>query len=401
MNMIGYSVRSSGMGGADVALGSDCAGVSGNPASIGMCSPRSLSAGISLLMPKLSVLNSSMGLDLAGEDQVFPLPYIAYAQRMGDVSPWTLGVDVYAQGGMGVDFKGFPTGPTTTDDFSSQVMYLRFTGAARYAVSDMFSIGLSAMGGYAGMDFAMFPESQGGMDVEGLSSFGYSGRLGVLLKASDAISFGAQYTMETSLDLDGGTASINFGEPTGKVDYDAKMENFTWPQEAEFGVAVMPSSCFTIAADVKWIDWSSAIEVVDLVVTNPPAGYPSDPFPDGMGGYTNTLPFTMNWEDQWVYAVGLEYVINPVHTARLGYNYGKSPVPDDYLSPLFPATVEQHATVGYGLDLGNWGIDLAYEHAFENKQTNNNDNPMENPFGPGIEVDHSQSTLHFSASYSF
>ena len=402
MNMIGYGVRSSGMGGADVAVDSDASGVSGNPATMGQLTDRSVAIGISLLMPELNVSNESMGLDLDGESQIFPLPYIAYSQRLCAASPWILGIEAYAQGGMGVDFKGFPTGPTTTDSFHSKVMFMRLTGAASYQVSDNFTLGLSAIGGYAGMDFSMFPESQGGMDVEGLTSIGFAGRFGLQYKISDALSLGAVYTSQTSLNLDGGTATINFGsQQGGKVEYNAEMKDFTWPQEAEFGIAFRPVPELLIAADAKWIDWSAAMGVVELIVSDPPAGYPATPFPDGQGGYTDTMGFQMNWEDQMVYALGLEYAINEANTIRAGYNYGKNPVPDDNLSPLFPAIVEQHATFGYGLSLGSWGFELAYERAFENSQTNDNDNPMVNPFGPGITMSHSQNTIHFQTSYSF
>ncbi len=402
MNMIGYGVRSSGMGGADAAVDSDASGVAGNPAAMGQLADRSAAIGISLLMPKLNVSNESMGLDLDGESQIFPLPYLAYAQRLGAASPWILGLEAYAQGGMGVDFQNFPTGATTTDSFHSKVMFMRLTGAASYQVCDNLTLGLSAIGGYAGMDFSMFPESPGGMDVEGLTSMGFAGRFGMQYKISEALSLGAVYTSQTALNLDGGTATINFGsEQGGKVEYDAEMKDFTWPQEAEFGVALRPAPALLIAVDAKWIDWSAAMGVVELVVSNPPAGFPATPFPDGQGGYTDTMGFQMNWEDQMVYALGLEYSINEANTLRAGYNYGKSPVPDDNLSPLFPAIIEQHATFGYGLDLGDWGFELAYEHAFENSQTNDNTDPMVNPFGPGITVSHSQNTIHFQTSCSF
>ncbi|RKZ09743.1 hypothetical protein DRQ25_05345 [Candidatus Fermentibacteria bacterium] len=401
MNMIGYNIRSSGMGGADVAVDSDCSGASGNPAALCLLTPRSISAGISLLMPSLNVSNTNMGLDLDGESQIFPLPYLAYAQRMGSTSPWTLGIDIYAQGGMGVDFQGFPTGATTTDTFSSRVMYLRATAAAKYSVTENLSLGLSAIAGYAGMDFSMFPETVSGMDVEGLSSLGYSGRFGVHYKLCDRISVGAQYTSETELNLDGGDLTLNFGSMGGKVLYEAAMEDFTWPQEAELGFTVQAAPSILFAADVKWINWSGAMDVVYLVATNPPSGFPENPFPDGMGGYTNRMPFQMKWEDQWVYALGVEYSLNNEHALRFGFNYGKNPVPDENLSPLFPAIVESHGTLGYGLDLGQWSIDAAYEHAFENMQTNMNDDPMVNPFGPGISVSHSQNTFHLGAGFSF
>ncbi len=402
MNMIGYSVRSSGMGGADAAADGSFAGVAGNPATMGKLADRGMAIGISLLMPKLNVSNEAMGLDLDGEDQIFPLPYLAYTQRLGSDSPWILGFEAYAQGGMGVEFKNFPTGATTSDKISSNVMFMRFTTAASYQVNEALTLGLAAIGGYAKMDFAMFPDGPGGMDVTDMTNIGFAGRFGIQYKVCDGISLGAVYTSEAALDLKDGNAAINFGSAAGGIiDYAAEMKDFAWPQEAEFGIAFHPNSNWLIAVDTKWIDWESSMDVVTLEVSDPPAGYPAAPFPDGQGGYTNSMPFQMKWESQMVYALGIEYAINEMNTVRAGFNYGKSPVPDNYLSPLFPAIVEKHVTLGYGLDLGNLGFDLAYELGLENTQTNNNDNAMVNPFGPGITVSHSQNTIHFETAYSF
>lgn len=111
-----------------------------------------------------------------------------------------LGLEAYAQGGMGVEFLNFPTGATTTDKVSSNVMYMRLTGAASYQVSDKLTLGLSAIGGYAKMEFAMFPESPGGMDVTDLTDTGLAGRFGVQFKVCDRMTLGAVYTSEASLD---------------------------------------------------------------------------------------------------------------------------------------------------------------------------------------------------------
>ena len=242
-----------------------------------------------------------------------------------------------------------------------------------------YSAGLDGTPG-TGDDFA-------GMDVTGLKSFGFAGRVGAQFKVGPMVRFGATYTSESTIKLDDGTATLNFGGM--KVDYDAALEDFTWPQEFEAGVAVTPAKGLTVAADVKWINWSAAIDQPKLKLSNPDsAGVPSE----------NDNTFDMAWEDQWVYALGVEYVLNPTHTLRAGYNYGKSPVPDANLNPLFPATVEQHVTLGYGLTLGQWGINLAYEHAFENTQVNNNAASM---FGPGLEVSHSQNTFSLDATYRY
>lgn len=394
MNMIGYNVRSSGMGGADVAIDSDCSGTACNPATLGRQRAHSMGFGMSLLMPQISTGHDAFGADLDGEDQVFPLPYFAYARKPSDTSPWTIGFDMFAQGGMGVDVRGFPT-PGGPGSFDSQVQYGRLTGAASYRVNDRLSLGLGAMVGYADMEFSLFPEYQGGISVEGLSSYGYAGRLGLHYKVNETLSLGAQYTTEAALDLDGGTLTANYG-PAGSVAFDAEMTDFTWPEEAEFGIAVQASRNLLVAADLKWIGWSRAIDVVKVKPANGPAGIPAPVTPG-----SDALLFDMNWDDQWVYALGLEYAISPMHSIRLGYNYGKSPVPDANLSPLFPAIVEHHLTLGYGLTLGKWAFDLAYEHAFENTQTNSNPDPLVNPFGPGVSVSQAQHTVHGAVTYFF
>ena len=394
MNMIGYNVRASGMGGADVAVATDCSGTACNPAALGVQHMRSLAFGLSSLMPRISTSYDAIGLEVDDEDQAFPLPYVAYAQQLSETSPWTIGFDLFAQGGMGVDVHDFPT-PGGPGSFDSMVRYERLTGAASYRLNDKLSLGLGLMVGYADMEFSLFPEYAGGISVEDLYSFGYAGRLGLHYKINEMFSLGAQYTTEASLDLDGGTLTANYG-PAGNVSFDAEMEDFTWPQEAEFGLAVQATQSLLVAADVKWIGWSRAIDVVKVKASGGPPGMPAPVTPG-----SDAILFNMNWDDQWVYALGVEYVINPVHTVRLGYNYGKSPVPDASLSPLFPAIVEHHATLGYRLTLNNWAIDLAYEHAFENTQENDNPDPLLNPFGPGLSVSHSQNTVHGAITYFF
>ncbi|HEJ83666.1 MAG TPA: aromatic hydrocarbon degradation protein, partial [Desulfobacteraceae bacterium] len=45
MNMIGYNIRSSGMGGADAAIAGDCSGSACNPATLGRQRENSMALG--------------------------------------------------------------------------------------------------------------------------------------------------------------------------------------------------------------------------------------------------------------------------------------------------------------------------------------------------------------------
>jgi long-chain fatty acid transport protein len=281
---------------------------------------------------------------------------------------------------------------------------MRLNPILAYRVSDELTLGATVMVGFSQMKFSFFPETYfpgmdgtpgtqddfAGMKVRDLTSFGAAGRIGAQYKLGPQVRIGATYTTKTTLKLDDGTATLNFG--MAKAKYDAKMADFTWPQEAEFGVAYLPVPGLTLAADVKWINWADAIDTPVLKISAPDLpGVPP----------AIEVPFSMKWKDQWVYAIGAEYAINPVHTVRVGYNFGKNPVPDANLNPLFPAIVEQHVTFGYGMNHGKWSFDLAYEHAFEKTQKNTNTNQMVNPFGPALEVSHSQNTISASATYRY
>jgi len=161
----------------------------------------------------------------------------------------------------------------------------------------------------------------------------------------------------------------------------------------EFGVSFRPTPKWLLAFDVSWVNWSAAIKTVTVTASNPNVAVPA--------GYdTLTVPFIMDWKDQFVFALGAQYEINDMWTVRAGYNYGQNPVPDNTLNPLFPAIVEHHLTAGFTFTYQDWDFDFALEHGFSNDQTNNGAPSPTNPFA-GTEVSHYQDTVHIMVSYRF
>jgi len=175
------------------------------------------------------------------------------------------------------------------------------------------------------------------------------------------------------------------------VRYDAEMDGFTFAAQAGIGTAFRATDRWLIALDVKRYFWDDAIDTIRVVGTNPSVqGAPS----------RIEMPFVFNWKDQWVLALGNEWRLSDALTLRAGYNYGENPVPDETLTPLFPAITEHHLSVGAGATRGALTYEFAVEHAFNSSQTNNNPDPMVNPFGPGARVDHSQWTVAFGVSWA-
>jgi len=392
MNMIGATAVSSGMGGADAAVPAGCTAVAANPAQLATTCNRVFSFGGSFLMPNMSVKIGSGLPATDNEDQLFPLPFVGYAQRVG-LSRWSIGVGLFAQGGMGVDFKNVTVAANGwKDDLYSEVAFLRLAPTVAYNVNDKLTLGASLLLGYASMEYKFYPKTPGGQEVRDLASTTFAGRVGLAYQASRQWSFGLIYTSESSIDFEGGSLVQNMNGSL--VTYrDAKMNDFTWPQQVEAGVAFRATDKLMFAFDITWINWANAIKDVTVVATNPNAAVPA-------GYETLNVPFALKWEDQWVFAFGVQYELNPTWTLRAGYNYGANPVPSQNLSPLFPAIVEHHLTFGASVKMGDWDLDFAIEHAFQNSDTNNGAASPTNPFA-GAEVSHSQNTFHFMVSYRF
>jgi len=404
MNMIGGSARASGLGGADVALAGDCPGC--NPATIGSGTGSSLALGVSFLHPPVEMRNHPFGPNqVKSDDHIYTAPYFEYAHQLGDQSDWTLGISFRAQGGMGVDFNDSLTPFGNRDGFATNFRFARAMPTVAYRASDDLRIGAALVVGYAEMNSNLFPRTYSpgfdgipgtaddfaGMHLKDATGVGYAGRIGLHYEVSDRLSLGFTYTSETDMDLDDGTLRLNFG--FAQVGYDAEIPDFAWPQEAELGLSFAATPDLLLVADLHWIDWSATVGELAVLGSNPDLPVP----------ITNPrAEFKMFWDDQWVFAVGAEYRVAPRHVVRLGYNYAESPVPDQYVSPLFPGIVEHHVTVGYSYLLDQLRLDLAFEHSFTHKQINNNPNPAENPFGPGTEViANPGNVLHLGLTYRF
>lgn len=402
MNMIGYNTRSSGLGGADVALEGDCPGC--NPATLGSDSDGYLSGGIAFLHPPVGFENGLFGPnDVKSDDRIYTAPYFEYARRIGDGGRWSLGIGMRAQGGMGVEFEDVRTFAGNRDSLSTDLQVARIMPTIAYRPNGNLSLGAALMIGYSRMKSEFYPNTYSpgpdgvpgtpddfaGMKIDDVDGVGYAARLGLHYRVNDRLSLGFAYTSQTDIDLDDGRLTLNLG--AAKVDYDARIDDFAWPQEVEFGAAFDATPTLKLVADVRWIDWASAIDSLVVRGSNPSLPVPLQ---------NPELPFQMNWDEQWVFAVGAEYALTPRHTLRIGYNYGGSPVPDDFLVPLFPGHVEQHLTLGYGYTHGDLRFDVAWEHSFTRSQSNSNPNPQENPFGPDSKVIvHSGNVLHLGLSY--
>lgn len=405
MNLAGYGPVSESMGGVSAAYDNGNAGMINNPATLAMMQSGTSRFDIALgdLMPKVS----SSGHDSSAKN--FFMPAFGYVRKDGNFA-W--GAGVIPQGGMGTDYSngqfwgtmsGFgtvgatPASLTTAQNTRrnmSEVGVGRLIFPLAYQVSDALNIGGSVDYVWAGMDakwlidgahFADFVTGFGGQQrfgtasgsmvaalggagVTGLSygyidfeksgkffqqatSNGWAGNIGFTYKVSPALTIGGAYHAKTHLgDMttkEGGatmTFSTNLfaGAPvplSGKV----TIHNFQWPETYSLGFSYKANPQWTVNADYKRINWASVMQSLKMTFAADGSA--------GNGGFANTsvdIEYFQRWKNQDVLQLGAEYKPSDALTLRFGTNIANNPIPDQFVSPLFPAIYKTHYTFGFG-----------------------------------------------------
>jgi long-chain fatty acid transport protein len=233
--------------------------------------------------------------------------------------------------------------------------------------------GFMAMPGFD-LQWAQFDFSEGTNKMkQRLKTDGWAGNIGFQWQASPQLSIGGVYHAKTSLSDMEGSGSIKMGTPMGVIGVTGKLKvvNFQWPETYGLGMAYQVNEQWMLAADYKRIGWKNVMQnfnmsfVADAVQANPMAA--------GMGGTTMDATLYQNWKDQDVVMIGASYKFNPALTLRAGLNLANNPIPDDYMNPLFPATIKNHVALGVGYAFSPASsIDFALTHAPKVSVTNNN-----------------------------
>ncbi|MBK1876804.1 OmpP1/FadL family transporter [Pelagicoccus mobilis] len=386
MNMEGYGARATALGGAGAAIDTGTAAPMNNPATLLLQKKEArLDAALGFLGPDVSASMPGYGSVESGSDAFF-MPTVGYAKRRGNHA-W--GLSIYGQGGMGTEysgdsFMGLGRGLGNMTEVSVGRMMLPYA----YQVNEKLGVGGSVDYVWAGMDLCMAMSGQQLMDManpmsqmsgkasgtllnamnsmqmqpefayfdfkNGNKFFGeakgdgFAANLGVTYDLSHELRFGAVYHSATSLgDLTTDAAKVSVGgtNPMGYMemglDGDVSINDFQWPATYAVGVMYRPATRWRIVGDIKQIEWSEVMDSfrMSFVANDLPSNGP-------MAGMDIAAELYQNWSDQTVYSVGVEYATAERGAYRVGFNHATNPIPDHFLNPLFPATVEDHVTIG-------------------------------------------------------
>lgn len=200
--------------------------------------------------------------------------------------------------------------------------------------------------------------------LEAFPQFGNTVLSGQLLSDADHLTgLGADYSYGAGVRVgwlgefmdDKLTLGLTYASKTYMTKFDkyrglfAEQGDLDMPENYGFGIAIKPVKNLTIAADIVRINYSNVASIGNrgpeaLLGT---AGIQSSYDPTTLLGLDGGMGF--GWKDQTVYKLGINYGLNERWQIRAGYNYGKSPIPDDQLTfnTLAPATTEKHYSVGF------------------------------------------------------
>lgn len=368
MNMEGYGPVSTGMGGASQAVEHGSAAMAQNPATL------ALGAGgmrLDLAAGRLGpdVKSAVPGMPTAeSSGSAYYMPALGFTRRSGAL---TYGVGVFAQGGMGTDYGGDSfLAVGSGQPVRSELGVGRLLLPLAWQLTPDLAIGGSLDFVWASLDLRMAATGQqlgalvtgvGGnlgqampqlaqapwarVDFSNSNDFsgaarstGWAGKLGLVWRATPAVTLGASYQTETDLgDMKTGVSGASLSAFGGFADSGRMtVRDFQWPAMAAVGAAWQATPALLLAADVKRIAWSDVMQSFKMRYDSAQMG----------GSVDFALP--QNWKDQTVLNLGVAWSPTAALTLRGGFNRGSNPISAAYVHPLFPATVEKHWTLGLG-----------------------------------------------------
>lgn len=374
LNVIGAGSESIGMGAADLATTSTPLALNINPSGLANVKAHAYEASGGIAYATDISHSDQLGNDVSVSNNIFGLMQIGYAQRFGSV---VAGVGLFSQSGIGPIYQDVITPAGNRDELSSQFSVARFTPGLSWDATTNLSVGLSLDMNIARAKQRVLPNTStatfSGYELQRASGVAPSAKAGFQYRASDSLTFAGNYSSQANLDLKHGKLIANFtAVGLGKVTYaDAEVSGLSVPEQVGFGSALKLTPDLLLALDIDWLHWARALKSSTLRASGPD----SSAAPQTI---VSTTP--LNWKNQFVFALGASYAVDPKLTVRAGYNYGKNPIPNETLTPLLAAIAEQTITSGFSYQMSElWKLSGALEWQLTKHVTYTNPN---SPFGP-------------------
>ncbi|HOO91455.1 MAG TPA: outer membrane protein transport protein, partial [Syntrophales bacterium] len=295
MQVIGFGPLMRSMGGSGSALPLDTAAIMVNPAGMSELEGR-IDFGVVLFVPDSEYKAThipyfgGMTVKESSDTGVAPMPCFGLVIPVND--RLNFGVGAYGVAGMGVDYAASLYGNVVYTSFEM----MKFAPALSYRINKTVSVGVAL-----NLDYTTMGYNAGLTDLGTIvshdkdSQLGYGFQAGILVKPTDRFSVALSYISKQSF------PDFEFNTTAGKDKLDLDL-----PQNVILGFGYKITPKLRVAADIKWINWDDTMKDGPQYAKNS----------------SNSGAWNCNWDNQWVYAIGVEYDASNIVRLRIGYNYG-------------------------------------------------------------------------------
>jgi long-chain fatty acid transport protein len=358
--------RATGLGCAFTATADDGSAMFYNIAGLSFLDGTRIDASLLPVAPKIK----HRGVDLAGAgavsetvDQSFPIPGFGVTHAVND--RWSVGLGLCAPFGLGVEWENPETwvGRFTSYDVDLQTIYL--SPAVSFRVTPQIAVAVGAdvawqhieLNRYVGVQYGGQSEWVNAIDVQlsGTSDINVTPSVGLMVRPTPRLSFGAMYHHEKDMKFEGGEGTLSNVAPAGAlhaaVDQQiAGLGGTSYDLSTEVGLPHMLSLggsyqvCRRARVEVNAVHWSwSNFEQLALTFA-----------PDETGDLSTVIP--EQYEDVWQIRVGTEVDLGRHWSGLAGYVRDNTPQPKASMSPLLPDADRNDWSFGVQHQRGPWRV---------------------------------------------
>jgi len=376
-HLIGLGAKSRGMGGVSIGMSHGAESGIANPALLAPLQKTEVSFGGTIFMPNVHYnANRDQGYQDSAADMNV-IPEVSIANRFNENFLW--GIGIWGTAGMGTDYRD---ADSSAMGMVTNLMLMQFGVPLAYQAGN-FSIGVTPILQYGALDMNYVNPMGGATVGAGVAQdleFTYNVGLAYTLSG---LTIGAVYRAPIPMKYKGQVSVAT--QPFVSMGMLPKAFKDNLMQPAEIGAGISYNfGGSTIAFDYKQIRWGDAKVYKDF-----------------------------NWKNQNVLALGYEYAAK-YWAVRFGYNYGKQPIEEmdgttgqgaatNMFNLLgFPATVEQHYTMGASVGLTeSLSFDGAFTYAPETTTEYGTQMFYGLLTGKTVKVKHSQMAATVQFTYKF
>ena len=372
LNLNSLGSRALSMGGAFVGLADDYSAIFWNPAGMAQFDKRYLGFYGTDVIPSGSYLlqvPAPAGLltvvDAKTQSKHYLSGLLAYYQPINEYL--VAGVGVYIPSGLGSSWDGNDLAGLSNNvayEWESKIGLVTISPGVSYKINDMISVGATLNINYGTFSMKRWAGNTAidqpvqvidlGQSEMNLKGWGFGATAGVLVKASDMLSFGATIRTPNRVKFSGDASLSNVDLLGFKESSEAETvsPHLTFPLWIAGGVAFRPLSGLTLTGDLQWTQWST-LDQIELKFI--------DPYWSLFMTATGENKMHLEWKDALQIRFGAEYWLRENLAIRGGYYYDPTPTPDKTMNFLLPSYTFNVFTLGLGYTLNGLVIDLGLE----------------------------------------